>query len=119
MPTAQDSSLGQASTSAWDRSEALQLSFQDKIHKYRRAAGGGLDRESVVEAPKEVRRVMLSPRSQGERDEIRQLVRNRRMKDAALERRVKAHETLEHSLRLPNPMQRKGASRQEGGLWSY
>jgi len=66
----------------------------------------------------EVRRA-LSPRSELEREEIRQLVRNRKAKDVALERRVKAHEQLERALRLPNPSQSSRAQKQQDGLWSY
>ena len=66
----------------------------------------------------EVRRA-LSPRSELEREEIRQLVRNRKAKDVALERRVKAHEQLERALRLPNPSQSSRAQKQQHGLWSY
>lgn len=66
----------------------------------------------------EVRRA-LSPRSELEREEIRQLVRNRKTKDVALERRVKAHEQLERALRLPNPQQSSRVQKQQDGLWSY
>ena len=72
----------------------------------------------MVEAPREVRRA-LSPRSELEREEVRQLVRNRKARDAALEQRVKAHEALERALRLPNPTQSSRTQKQQGGLWSY